>query len=193
MHFDGNPIQLSRPRSKYIGALGVVVVLAVLTSGCAPINSEVPTETGQAAQSQQEREGPYRVETVIDGDTIKVNRRGQTVTVRVVGIDTPEVAGPYTTQECYGREASARGRKLLAGRDVWLQSAQGQPPQDRYGRELAFVFLDDTTDYGLSMLRDGYAREYRRGASHQHSTQYRAAEQSARAAGRGLWSPTACQ
>jgi len=142
--------------------------------------------------ASQDRQGPYRVATVIDGDTIKVNKRGRVVTVRVLGIDTPEVAGPYTSQECFGKEASAQGRKLLAGRDVWLAAGQGQASQDRYGRDLAFVFIQETKDYGLAMLGDGFARVYRGGAPHQYTAQYRDTEQSAQAAGRGLWSPTAC-
>jgi endonuclease YncB( thermonuclease family) len=46
----------------------------------------------------------YRVDHVVDGDTIAL-RNGQRV--RLVQIDTPEV---FFGAECYGRAASRRGR-----------------------------------------------------------------------------------
>jgi micrococcal nuclease len=187
-----NSTQSRRSKADYFAAFAIVIACAFSSSACAPADSAPPIGS-LASEATQDREGPFRVATVIDGDTIKINRRGQSVTVRVVGIDTPEVSGPYTSQECYGKEASARAKKLLAGRDVWLQAAQGQPSQDRYGRDLAFIFSDGTTDFGLAMLRDGYAREYKARSPHQYAAQYRDAEQSARAAQRGLWSPTACR
>ncbi len=35
--------------------------------------------------------GPYRVEAVVDGDTLKVLRADRLVTVRLIGIDTPVI------------------------------------------------------------------------------------------------------
>jgi len=49
----------------------------------------------------------FRVERVVDGDTIAL-RNGQRV--RLVQIDTPEV---YFGVECYGPQASAAAKQLL--------------------------------------------------------------------------------
>ena len=54
-----------------------------------------------------------RVVRVIDGDTLKVKlATGQTVTVRLIGIDTPETVKPGTAVECGGRSATARMKRL---------------------------------------------------------------------------------
>lgn len=182
------------PRRARVGmrALGIVLALATFSTGCAADTPSPQADTLRRGEDPPEWSGPYRVTKVIDGDTIRVDKLGAEVTVRIVGIDTPEVSGPYTSQECYGPEASAQGRELLAGRDVWLQTAEGQNSQDRYDRDLAFVFLNDTTDYGRVMLREGYARQYETNVAHQYTAAYRAAQESAKMAGRGLWSPAAC-
>ena len=73
-----------------------------------------------------------RVTSVVDGDTIKVRTAlGRRLTVRLIGIDTPETKKPGTPVECDGRQASAAMRKLVltrtGGRRVTLTS---DPSQD---------------------------------------------------------------
>ena len=57
---------------------------------------------------------PAKVTSVVDGDTIRVRLdSGDAVTVRLIGIDTPETKHPTRPMQCFGAEASAKTAELL--------------------------------------------------------------------------------
>lgn len=133
----------------------------------------------------------YRVDRVIDGDTIEVLLPDGTSTqrVRLIGIDTPE---DTTKKECYGAEATAFVTETLTGTEVLLEPDPSQADTDRYGRLLRYVKYQGAgqwKDLGRVLLEQGYAREYtydsRRPAQQQQ--QYRAAQAQAQQQPAGLW------
>ena len=75
---------------------------------------------------------------VIDGDTVIVDLAGHRETVRLLGIDTPETVHPNRPVECFGPEATARLRLLLAPGSGVLVTRDVEP-RDRYGRLLAYL------------------------------------------------------
>lgn len=145
------------------------------------------TTTGRPTEA----EGPYPVVSVVDGDTIKVNRDGQTVTVRIIGMDTPETKDPRKPVQCFGREASAKAHELLDGRTVWLEPDPTQDTRDKYGRVLAYVWTDQTL-YELTMISQGFAHEYTYRLPYHYQAEFKAAEREAREGQRGFWSPSTC-
>jgi endonuclease YncB( thermonuclease family) len=100
------------------------------------------------------------VVTVVDGDTLTVDLRDGRRTVRVIGVDTPEIAHGLRPAACYGVVAARRVEALLAGRSVRL--ALGAEETDRFGRTLATVEILGGPAAGrdLSMLlaAEGLAR-----------------------------------
>ena len=100
------------------------------------------------------------VERVIDGDTVDVRLGGDTVRVRLIGIDTPEVVDPRTPVECFGREASAKAHELLDGQSVAIEDDPTQGDADRYGRLLRYLWLPDGRLFNQEMIGQGYAFEY---------------------------------
>jgi endonuclease YncB( thermonuclease family) len=95
----------------------------------------------------------YRVDRVIDGDTIELTN-GQHV--RLVQIDTPEVYGGY---ECYGPQASAAAKRLLPeGTRVRLLYEPASDPVDQYGRLLRYVLrVSDGMNINLRLVTVGAA------------------------------------
>jgi len=91
---------------------------------------------------------------VIDGDTIKVLQEGEELTVRYIGIDTPE---PYRDKEpaCFSKEASARNVALVAGKTVELVA--DSELRDRYSRELRYVYVDGLFVNEV-LVTEGYAK-----------------------------------
>ena len=59
----------------------------------------------------------YRVERVIDGDTIIVERGAYHDTIRLLGVDTPETHHPRKPVQCFGPEASAYTHVAAHGPD----------------------------------------------------------------------------
>jgi micrococcal nuclease len=108
--------------------------------------------------------------------------------VRLIGIDTPEV---YGGAECFGREASAFVERLLPlGSRVRYEL--GVERRDRYGRALAYVYLDDGRFLNLLLVRRGYALPLTVPPNTEFAERFGAAARGARRAGRGLWGRAAC-
>ena len=133
------------------------------------------------------------VSRVIDGDTIDVAVGGDTVRIRLIGVDTPESVHPSKPVECYGREASAFLRELAQGRAVSLEIDPSQDEVDRYGRWLRYIWLDGGTLVNREIIARGYGFEYTFRTPHAYRDEFRAAEAQARDAGLGMWAPDACR
>jgi endonuclease YncB( thermonuclease family) len=130
---------------------------------------------------------------VVDGDTIKVRQGdGRVETVPLIGIDTPEVADPRTPVQCFGREASARAKEILANKRVRLEQDPSQDSRDQYGRLLAYVWLEDGTLFNKQLIEEGYVHEYTYRTPYKYQAEFRAAEERARQEELGLWSPDTC-
>ncbi len=83
-----------------------------------------------------------QVVRVIDGDTIQVCCiGGKRERVRYIGMNTPETKHPVKGVEYYGKEAAEANRKLVADKTVRLGFDVER--RDKYGRLLAYVYLED--------------------------------------------------
>jgi len=129
-----------------------------------------------------------QVTDVIDGDTARVLIDGQEVTLRFIGIDTPETEFSPAGAECYGGEATVRARNLLSDQTVILTSDPTQATRDVHDRLLVYAELPDERDFGEIMLQEGFAYEYTYAADYANQGAYQAAEASAKENDQGLWS-----
>lgn len=147
----------------------------------------VSLEDQTSAQILGADSGAYLVVRVVDGDTIRVLINGQEEVVRLIGIDTPELNHPQKPVECFAKEASDKLKSLLQDRQVQLEFDPTQAERDRYGRLLAYVFLDGN-NINLQMLRDGYAYEYTYSSAYKYQQVFKNAQQLAKSQLLGLWS-----
>lgn len=130
----------------------------------------------------------YSVHKIIDGDTLSVTIDGIGQTIRLIGIDTPEIAGPYTSAECYGAEASSAAKEKLAGKKVRLAADTVSGNRDKYGRLLRYVYLEDGTLLNEWLVLEGYAYEYTyNNISYEFQAEFKAAQILARQNQKGLW------
>jgi micrococcal nuclease len=129
----------------------------------------------------------YPVSYVVDGDTFKAMIGSREITVRVLGINTPETVDPRKPVECYGLEASAEMKSLIAGRTVRLVFNPNRERQDKYGRYLLYVYRDDGLFVNDFLIKEGYAREYTVGTPYSFQSEFRADEQAAKIVQKGLW------
>jgi len=152
-------------------------------------DSNAQDPAGAAGDEQPSSDLPAAGETVtvvsvVDGDTIKVALGDQIETVRMIGVDTPETVHPSRPVEPYGPEASAYTKQRLTGQKVRLEFDVEQ--RDHYGRLLAYVWLGDEM-FNATLLREGYAQLLTVPPNVKYVEQFRALQEEARAAGRGLW------
>lgn len=147
-----------------------------------------PTTAPQPSTPKTSTRGQYEVARVIDGDTIEVTADGKPLTVRLIGVDTPETVHPSKPIEHYGKEASVFLRNLLLGESVTLTPDQGDVlTTDKYGRTLAYVHrAPDELFVNLEIVRQGYGHAYTQ-YPFKHMELFKAFERLARETGKGLW------
>jgi len=127
-----------------------------------------------------------RVVGVVDGDTIEICCvRGKREKVRYIGVDTPETKHPRKGVEPLGKEAAEANRRLVGGHHIRLEFDVGQ--RDRYGRLLAYVYLEDGTFVNAWLVRNGYAQVMTVPPNVRYQELFLRLQREAREAGRGLW------
>jgi endonuclease YncB( thermonuclease family) len=124
-------------------------------------------------------EPPFQASVVSigDGDSLRVQRGQQRITIRLACIDAPELA-----QSPWGERARQYLQlRLPIGRQVTIL------PQtiDRYGRTVAEVISD--TSINLALVEDGLAFAYRRYLSQCDSREFLEAEFRASRQRHGVW------
>lgn len=146
-----------------------------------PLPPEASAKGGQPALSPTPtpRPGFFLVTRVLDGDTIELEGGKR---IRYMGIDAPE------NNEKWGTVAYETNRNLVEGKLVRIE--EDHPDRDFYGRTLAHVWIDDMlvcerlVDDGLAtvLIIKGEAKS-------KYLSRLEAAEDRAKGATRGLWTP----
>jgi micrococcal nuclease len=108
--------------------------------------------------------------------------------VRLIGIDTPEVFGE---QECFGAEASTFVKRLLP-EGTHVRYRLGAERRDRYGRALAYVWLDDGRFLNALLVERGFAQPLTIPPNVDFADRFRDLARAAREGHRGLWGRPGC-
>jgi micrococcal nuclease len=123
---------------------------------------------------------------VVDGDTLHVRLEGRDVTIRLIGIDAPEVDWYGGRAQCFGARAGRFASGILEDERVRLEFDEER--LDPYDRTLAYVYLDDSRMVNVVLVRRGFARVTIYPPNDRYEGRLRAAEDAARSRGAGLWS-----
>ncbi len=141
----------------------------------------------------------FYVSKAIDGDTLRLSN-GENV--RLIGIDTPE--SRYNSKLArdsqrsrkdmdtilkMGRSASAFTKSLVEGKRVKLLFDVQK--HDKYGRLLAYVYLEDGTFVNGKIVEEGYAQVMTIAPNVKYSQTFLKLEREARQKGNGLWKSAA--
>lgn len=123
----------------------------------------------------------------VDGDTAKFIVGNTERTVRFLAINTPEVASNLKSEEPYGKEASEfTCNTLKKAKKIVLEYDQNSDKEDKYGRLLAFVYVDDELLESL-LISNGYAKiDYIYG-DYNHLDELRVLEEEAKNNKIGIW------
>ncbi len=178
-----------------VSLLGLVLVVL---AGCQGIVEDGGGGTGRApadlTTSKAERAAwpnapkdavSAKVQRVSDGDTFVATVKGRRERIRVIGVDTPESVAPNQPDEPYGEEASDFAKHYLDGETVRL--AGDAEPRDRYGRMLAYVWLEDGTFWNALLVAEGYAQQLTIPPNVTYERLFRRLVSEARREDRGLW------
>ncbi len=124
----------------------------------------------------------------IDGDTAKLIVQGKEKTVRFLAINTPEVASNLKDEEPYGKEASDYTCNALKNaHKITLEYDGNSDKEDKYGRILAFVFVDDEL-LESKLISNGYAKVDYIYGDYNHLEDLKKEEEKAKNKKIGIWS-----
>jgi len=155
---------------------GPVLVLCVVWFLCA--SALIPESGAETA---------VRVKWVDDGDTILLQDGRR---IRYIGINAPEKAHHIPGKrkkaaEPFANKASEANQKLVSGQRLRLEFDAEH--HDRYGRVLAYVFLEDGTLVNETMVSSGLAYCLPRDPNNRYGRRLLKAQQKAMTAGKGIW------
>ncbi len=122
-----------------------------------------------------------KVTRVVDGDTIVLDGNER---IRLIGVDTPETVHPKKPVEYFGKEASDFTKRMVEGKQVRLESYKRG--SDKYGRSLAYVYLEDGTCLNAEIIKQGYGFAYTK-FPFEKMEKFRKYEREAREQKKGLW------
>lgn len=186
--------------SKQKNLLSIVVALslaAVLVLGMGLDLFGWAYEPAGKHQSDTEMMATGTVIRVIDGDTLEAQIGSTTESVRLIGIDTPEITWPNDEnnleepkEECLAFAARDYLRQQVEEQSVSLVGDSRQPAYDQYDRLLAYLYVDEEL-INQKLLEEGLAKELTVGDGYEMQDDFRAADATARAQAIGLWS--ACE
>jgi len=125
--------------------------------------------------------GPFRIIQVLDGDTIILDN-GETV--RLIGVDAPEIHHSEIPVQRFGEEAAEFLKQFAEGFECTLEY-ESNNIRDQYGRLLAYVFVRGDL-VNAEIIRQGYAYTYTR-FSFSRQDEFIALEREAREHQYGLW------
>jgi micrococcal nuclease len=180
----------------------IAVIAALLLAGCAggsPIPSETPSE--DARGPAEGTEWTVTITRVVDGDTVEARfPNGETDTIRLLGVDTPETSlGDVSTGDYegfpettaardhlfnWGEQASQYATDTLAGEEVRLVVDEEADRRGYFGRLLAYIYVDGK-NFNKQLLTNGYARYY--DSDFSQAEAFATVERTARDERRGLW------
>ena len=110
------------------------------------------------AQAQLQENTWYKVSKITDGDTFYVTTSSsEKYKIRLIGIDAPETrnVGVKVRKEYFGTEAKNFVTQLLRNKKVKLTFDVQKT--DRYGRVLAYVYLENGIFLNQYLVEKGYA------------------------------------
>lgn len=124
------------------------------------------------------------VARVVDGDTVRL-QDGRSV--RLIGINAPELSGRGRSDEPFAQAARQRLQALVDESAGRLGLVSGDPARDRYGRTLAHLYDSRNRSLEALLLAEGlaYLIAYAPGDAWLQCLDE--AERSARAGAQGLW------
>lgn len=183
------------------GAIGKTCASQIATI-TPPTEPQVTSLTTPTTTPSPAGENSYRVTVVevVDGDTMEVQYQNGTVdTIRLLGIDTPEIHVPTNPGEYegipateasrdwlrqWGHKASEYVRTKITGETIRVVVDEQADRRGSYGRLLVYAYHDDEL-LNHQLIQQGYARLYDTAFSKR--SQFSNAEKTAQSNNVGLW------
>ena len=124
----------------------------------------------------------------VDGDTAKFELNGEKITVRFLGIDTPETVHPTKGEEFYGKEASNFTKEILENaKKIEIEYDSNSSEKDKYERHLAWIWVDGIL-LQEKLIKNGLATTYMLQYNYKYAWILQEQEEKVKEEKIGIWS-----
>lgn len=181
-----NGSRLSKPRIAAIVLLcGITAILCVFFSRYS-FQELLDFEFLDSLFSDVTTNG-FKVTKVTDGDTIDVLVEGNEITIRLIGVDTPETLHPDEEKNCpFGQSATDYLKSKLEGEYIDIE--YDNDTKDSYGRTLAYIYIGNEL-INETIIKDGYGvYSYFPSDTHRYDQRFIDAQKYAQDNSLGMWS-----
>lgn len=151
-----------------------------------PTNQKLTQPPIEVTQESADYTNWYVVSRVIDWDTIDIIRSGDTVRIRLIGIDAPEYNSTRNVNDCFWKEATEFLTNKVKDKYINLEYDNSQWTYDKYGRELAYLFLW-SENINKSLIEWWYAHEYTYNKPYKYTLDFNSISKIAKEKQLGLW------
>lgn len=168
----------------------LLVVITTIIPACQ--NQQIqPTLTAQVQPKVTEEKQPVLLDKHIDGDTTRFSLNGKSIKIRYLAIDTQETVHPTKEATMLGHSASDYVKeKLELAKKIELEFAPESDKEDKYGRVLAWVWVDDVL-LQEELVQKGLAEVKYIYGDYKYLDKLEAAQQEAKNNKLGIWSEVA--
>jgi len=125
------------------------------------------------------------VKSIHDGDTLKLSDGRK---IRLIGINTPELARDNQPAEPYAEQARSSLNQLIKQSGHKVKLVYGTDRQDKYRRTLAHLYLASGQNIQAQLIKQGLATAFTTPPNDRQARCYRAMEQTAIQQQLGIWS-----
>lgn len=186
-------MKLTKKQKEYIIETSIALIILIPGIIAGTVKKEeifealgIETSTKTSSKTSSVIAGEYEVLSVTDGDTFEINYNGTKEKVRLIGVDTPESVHPDSKKNNeYGKKASNYTKSLLEGKTVKLEFDVS--PTDKYGRLLAYIYLENGEMLNEKLLKEGYAQVATYPPNVKYVENFKALQKEARENKVGFW------
>lgn len=148
-------------------------------------NQETKTTTEEVTSETKK----VTLEKCVDGDTATFkDSTGNTYKTRFLAIDTPETVHPTKGEQAYGKDASTYTCETLTNaKEIVLETDPASDEEDKYGRLLAWVFVDGVL-LQEQLINNGLAQVSYLYGDYKYTEQLELAQATAKTNKIGIWS-----
>ncbi|MEE1132599.1 MAG: thermonuclease family protein [Caryophanon sp.] len=175
-----------------------LLLVVLLLAGCAGettspdtsvnVQSLVATTETSATKHDVSKFEKYKLQEVIDGDTIRIQYEGASEKVRFLLVDTPETKHETLGEQPFGPEAKQFMKELLKGEDyVYIEFDVSY--RDKYKRLLGYMYTEEGISLQEELLKNGLARvAYIYDPNTKHVDWFESVQKTAQKSAIGIWS-----
>ncbi|KKS31186.1 hypothetical protein A2380_03325 [candidate division WWE3 bacterium RIFOXYB1_FULL_43_24] len=166
---------------RFLYLLSYILLVSVVGFGISKSINKLPEVLSAFSTQPKTVQKQVILTKVVDGDTVKVLIDGSEQTIRLIGINAPEMS------DCRGAWGGEELNKLLENQTILLEDDPTQGDKDKYNRLLRYIHTETGQNINGKMVEIGAAKEYTYDKDYKYKDLFVTAQNLAKQDSLGVW------